>query len=195
MGKPTIIGDKRVEFSTTRNLGTFEEPNEPASSGDGDERELDESATEGAGGDNRTGATPVDPNSLGSDAPYGYTPTGRRKRAPGGKRRTASSPRDAKSAKEATSDIAEILEMIHWGIATALKTPEIELTSDEAEKLAKSVTRVTELYGDIPGMDEKTRAWMLLGGTAVTIYGTRIMAAKMSKKKPTVIHQGFTHVG
>lgn len=85
--------------------------------------------------------------------------------------------------------------MIHWAMATALKYPEIELTTEEAEKLAKSITRVTQLYGDIPGIDEKTMAWVKLGGTAATIYGTRIMAAKMSKKKPTVIHQGFTHVG
>ena len=194
MGKPVIFGDKGVEFVTARNLGSFEEPDESTSTGDGDERESNESVAEGSGGDNRASQTATNPSDLGSDAPYGYTPTGRRKRAPGGRR--TSKPRDSsKSATETTSDIAEILEMIHWAMATALKYPEIELTTEEAEKLAKSITRVTQLYGDIPGIDEKTMAWVKLGGTAATIYGTRIMAAKMSKKKPTVIHQGFTHVG
>jgi hypothetical protein len=196
MGKPVIFGDKPVEFVTARNLGTFEEPDESTPTGDGDEREPDESVAAGAGGDNRTSQTVTNPSDLGSDAPYGYTPTGRRKRAPGGRRNTPGKSSDSKSAKEATSDIAELLEMVHWGIATALKTPEIELTTEEASKLAGSITRLTELYGNIPGMDEKTMAWLKLAGTAGTIYGTRIMAMKMrTKKGPKVVHQGFTHVG
>ena len=84
--------------------------------------------------------------------------------------------------------------MLHWAASIALKYPEIELTADESEKLAASITRVSELYGDIPGIDEKTMAWIKLGGTAATIYGTRIVAANVRKKKPVVQGGGFTVV-
>jgi hypothetical protein len=195
MGKPVVFGDSGKQFVATRDLGSFEEPDESTPPGDGNEREPDEPVAAGAGGDNRTGQTTTNPTDLGSDAPYGYTPTGRRKRAPGGRRNTTRSATDSKSAKEATSDIAELLEMVHWGIATALKTPEIELTPEEASKLAASITRLTELYGNIPGMDEKTMAWLKLAGTAGTIYGTRIMAMKMRTKKGPVIMTGLHNVG
>jgi hypothetical protein len=197
MGKPVVFGDKGVEFVTARNLGTFEEPDEPASTGDGDERESNEPVAAGSGGDNRASQAVTNPADLGSDAPYGYTPTGRRKRAPGGKRNTTrESGASREGAKQATSDIAELLTLVHWGIATALKEESIELSPDEAEKLAKSITRLTELYGNIPGMDEKTRAWVNLGITTSTIYGTRIIAAKMRKpKRPTVINTGLHNVG
>jgi hypothetical protein len=189
MGKPIAFGNAGDEFVVARKLGDFEEPEQPAPGGDEDERGTDEPTTADTGNGDGTRTTVTDPGTLGSEAPYGYTPTGRRKRAPGGRRNTAGK-RDTsgKSATEATGDIAEILEMIHWAMATALKYPEIELTTEEAEKLAKSITRVTQLYGDIPGIDDKTMAWVKLGGTAATIYGTRIMAARMSKKKPTIIH-------
>lgn len=72
--------------------------------------------------------------------------------------------------------------MVHWALATALKTPELELTPEEGEKLGASVSRVTELYADIPGMDEKTMAWVKLGGVAATIYGTRFIAISSKKK-------------
>lgn len=195
MGKPIVFGDSGNEFVVTRVVGSIEDADAATSTGDGDERESDEPIAESAGGDHRTGPAATNPADLGSDAPYGYTPTGRRKRAPGGRRNTAGKRTDSKSATEATGDIAEILEMIHWAMATALKYPEIELTTEEAEKLAKSITRVTQLYGDIPGIDDKTMAWVKLGGTAATIYGTRIMAAKMSKKRPTVINVGMHNVG
>jgi hypothetical protein len=85
--------------------------------------------------------------------------------------------------------------MIHWGLAVALKTPEIELTTEESVRLGESVARVAEVYGTIPGMDEKTMAWVKLGGTAATIYGTRIVAAKMRQRKPRVVDIGVHNVG
>jgi hypothetical protein len=194
MGAGNVVGMSADKFVAKRVIGSFSGDVEPESDATGDQRETD--ATDGGLGGGSTSGT-TDPNSLGSDAPYGYTPTGRRKRAPGGKRNTTrESGASREGAKQATSDIAELLTLVHWGIATALKEESIELSPDEAEKLAKSITRLTELYGNIPGMDEKTRAWVNLGITTSTIYGTRIIAAKMRKpKRPTVINTGMHNVG
>jgi hypothetical protein len=194
MGAGTIIGDSGIKFVATRNLGSFEDAESDGDSAIGDQREIDGTTTGDSSGGSGGGRAPVDPGTLGSDAPYGYTPTGRRKRAPGGKRNTNPG-RTARESSKVSNDLTEILAMIHWGLAVALKTPEIELTPEEAAKLGESVARVTELYADIPGMDEKTMAWVKLGGTAATIYGTRIMAAKMRKKKPVVFNAGLHNVG
>lgn len=195
MGKPVAFGAIGDKFVVTRQLGTVTQPEQPSTAGDGDERESDESVAEGAGGDNRTGETFVDPASLDSDAPYGRTPTGRRKRAPGGRRATGKRDTGSRSAAQATGDIAQILAAIHWGMATVLKTPELELSADECQKGAESIARLTELYGDIPGMTEKAMAWTQFGMTWGTIYGTRFMAMKVRNKKPHVIKTGLHNVG
>jgi hypothetical protein len=74
---------------------------------------------------------------------------------------------------------------IHTVAATVLKSPDLELDEDEAAKLGRAVSRVSELY-DIPLMDEKTRAWMALAGVAGSIYAPRVITAYRRKKRGPV---------
>jgi hypothetical protein len=197
MGKPVAFGVGDNKFVVERVVGSGSESESDDAGIVGDEREADGAASGDAGAGDRTGATPVDPSTLGSDptAPYGRHPSGRRRSAPGSRRTSGGGERTAKSSAQATLDIAEILAMLHWGVATALKMPGLELTKDECDRGAKSIARLTELYGDIPGMDEKTMAWVQFAGTWGTIYGGRIVAAKFRAKKPTVVHTGIHNVG
>lgn len=196
MGKPITFGNGANEFVVTRVVGDITQPEQPPAGSDEDERGVDSAATADTGNGAGTGATFVDPTTIDSDAPYGRTPTGRRKRAPNGSRSSAGKrSTSGRSAAQATGDIAEILAAIHWGMATVLKTPELELSAEECEKGAASIARLTELYGDIPGMSEKAMAWTQFSMTWGTIYGTRFMAMKMKNKKPTVIRTGLHNVG
>ena len=56
------------------------------------------------------------------------------------------------------------------------------ITEDEAQRLATAITHVTKLY-DVPIMDEKTRAWLNLGMVGVLVYGTRVTAVIVERKK------------
>ena len=56
------------------------------------------------------------------------------------------------------------------------------LTEDESKRLASAITRVSELY-EVPFLDEKSRAWINLGLVGVEVYGTRITAAMVERKK------------
>jgi hypothetical protein len=144
----------------------------------------------------------TDPDSLtGSegDAPFGYTPTGRkRKRAPGGNRGGASN--GGKTATKTTRDIGNILFSVHMMGASFLKIPELMLEETEAKQLSDAVSRVSELY-EIPLMDERTMAWVNLAIVAGGIYGPRVVAAKMNRKKhkgPTIVphfNAGVENVG
>jgi len=119
------------------------------------------------------------------DAPFGRFANGKpRKRSPNGSRRNGDGGSGSRraSATEATRDLAQILQAIHWGIGKLLKTPEWALTDEEAEKYGKAVSRVTELY-DIPMMDEKSRAWLNLGIVSMEISAPRIAAVILGKKK------------
>ena len=61
------------------------------------------------------------------------------------------------------------------------------ITEDEASKLAKALTNVTQLY-DLPVIGEKAIAWVNLASVAGTVYGPRLVAAKIrGKKKAQVV--------
>ena len=187
MGRKSSRGDQGIEFATPRDASDIEGAIGSDTETDGDELAVDGTVTSDGGTDDGLGDA-IDPRDIDRDAPYGRTASGRvRKRPVGSGRRSASGRASKKDSQSATNTIAEILMMLHWGIATALKEPALELTQDECEKGAASITRLTELYGDIPGMDEKTMAWVNLAGTWGTIYGTRFIAIRARKKQPSVI--------
>jgi hypothetical protein len=56
-----------------------------------------------------------------------------------------------------------------------LNVESLAISEREAKELAASIVRVSELY-DLPLLDEKTRAWLGLGMTMASVYGTRIGA-------------------
>jgi hypothetical protein len=70
--------------------------------------------------------------------------------------------------------------------AAILKTPEMVMSQEESEELAKAAKRVTDLY-DVPILDEKTLAWIGLAMVVGKVYGTRAIAVaarvKGSKKQ------------
>jgi hypothetical protein len=86
------------------------------------------------------------------------------------------------SATQTTTDLKVLLYSTFSVLATLAKEPIIEITEDEAEKLANSVNRVTALY-DVPIFDEKTWAWIHLGRTGLEVFGTRAMAYVIDKKR------------
>lgn len=60
--------------------------------------------------------------------------------------------------------------------------PELELTEDEARKLAQATQRVSDLY-EVSVIPEKTMAWIQLSIIAAGIYGPRYMMIQSRKKE------------
>ena len=89
-----------------------------------------------------------------------------------------------------TQDLTGLLIVLHLGLSKSLKAEELELDEKEAKSLSDSILRLTELY-DIPLPSEKVMAWIMLGKTAGTIYGPRLLAMKLrqtvTKKPPSAI--------
>lgn len=75
-----------------------------------------------------------------------------------------------------------MLYSVHQMLAAFTKTPMLEIDEGEAENLANAVSRVTELY-EIPLMDERSMALMMLGKSLVEVYGTRIATAIIEARK------------
>ncbi len=63
---------------------------------------------------------------------------------------------------------------IHTMLASIAKTPELELTDEECERIAKAMQNVAQYYPVY--VDAKTQAWMGLIMTAGSVYGTRVFA-------------------
>jgi hypothetical protein len=59
-------------------------------------------------------------------------------------------------------------------LASSLSTPELELTEDEAHKVAVASANVAEHYS--VSLDPKTAAWIQLGMVCGSVYGSRIVA-------------------
>lgn len=62
---------------------------------------------------------------------------------------------------------------IHFGLAIAVKAPELQLNDAEAKQYAESIALVARHY-DV-GASAKTLDWFNLGTAMVAIYGTRFM--------------------
>lgn len=126
--------------------------------------------------DNAAGGI-VDPASLesGSGSGGGDVGNGKRKRGrPAGSKNGGAS----KATSKGTDSLASLLYSVHLIGASFLKVPQLELSEDEAAKLGKAVSRVSELY-DMPLMDEKTQAFVNLAMVGASIYGPRFMSYRL----------------
>lgn len=74
-----------------------------------------------------------------------------------------------------------MLAIIHIGIASATKTPELKLEDEEANALAQSTAVVLEEFDIRP--DPKIEAVIGLVTTASMIYGPRIYLIGQRRKK------------
>jgi hypothetical protein len=102
----------------------------------------------------------------------------RRKRGrPAGSGKSSSAKRS-----ETSRSLDSILFSVHMMGAMWMKIPELMLSEDESKMLANAVNKVTELY-DIPILSEKSQAWMGLAIAAGTVYGPRLMTAKLNAKQ------------
>jgi hypothetical protein len=126
--------------------------------------------------DGTDGIPTVDPASLTAEA-EGEPGKRKRGRPAGSKNATGKS-----TTKEVSEDLTSILYSLHAMGAAMLKTPELELTPDEAERLGKAVNRVNREYGNIV-MPPKTAATINLLIVAGGIYGPRLIAIRNNKKK------------
>lgn len=150
----------------------------------GDESIIDEAVTGDASGDDVDDNAPVDPASLGGDAPFGYTKSGRRRNRPVGSATRGSGPGSTtrKTASETSVFVGDILYSVHEIAATFLKIEELELSEEESKALGEGIVRVTEQY-DIPLPDAKTMAWINLAKVLGKVYAPRIGAMKIRKAR------------
>lgn len=112
--------------------------------------------------------------------------SGRKRRRDSGTRR---GPRTRRASKEEQNpeDIAIVLLSIHMMLSNMMKVPEMELTPEEATKLAVAINRVNSAYSGIV-IPEKVMVWVNLVITAGGIYGPRVFAynARQNKDGKTI---------
>ena len=124
----------------------------------------------GSGGDNGSGTT--------TDGNAGEPERKRRGRKPGSV--------NTGTKKKGAPDLAGvtlILASVHGLAAIMLDTPELALADSEAKVLSTSICEVMKHYPT--EASEKALAWTNLVIVAGGIYGTRIMAIRARKNKPT----------
>ncbi|RPJ42578.1 MAG: hypothetical protein EHM21_12615 [Chloroflexi bacterium] len=71
-----------------------------------------------------------------------------------------------------------MLLSIHLGLATSLKVPEIELSEQEAARLADAIARVQAEFPETK-LPPRVIVLMNLAGVAGAIYGQRIVAVRL----------------
>lgn len=102
--------------------------------------------------------------------------TWRRKRGrKAGASASAGSPKKTRTAPNLSASIdalSSTLMIVHAGIASVTKVPEISIDKDESDALAKSVANVLDQFDITP--DPKVQAIVGLVVTAGTIYGPRM---------------------
>lgn len=76
--------------------------------------------------------------------------------------------------------IEGLLIGIHQMGAAMLKTPELEISKEEAKQLSDAVQAVAKEYNHV--INPKTAAWIQLCIACGGIYGTRIVAIRMREK-------------
>lgn len=102
----------------------------------------------------------------------------RRRRSDAGTSRTIGG-RGRKS--KASPPSVDAVVLLHTMASVMLKTPELMLEKDEAQKLCDGLFELQKHF-DIPVPSEKTIAIGAMVAVAGQVYGTRIMAINMRKK-------------
>ena len=77
--------------------------------------------------------------------------------------------------------LSDIFFSLHQMAAAILHVPDLELDKEEARRLAEAAAAVGEHYRI--GLDPRKAAWVNLAAVAGSIYGPRIMAAAIRRKK------------
>jgi hypothetical protein len=105
--------------------------------------------------------------------------TGKRKytKRDAGSGRKPGRPRTSKGSPPTVDAIV----LLHTMASVMLKTPELVLEKDEAQKLCDGLAELQKHF-PIPVPNEKTIAIMSMVAIAGQVYGTRIMAVNMRKK-------------
>jgi hypothetical protein len=101
---------------------------------------------------------------------------------PGSKSGSSAKSGPSASATEATLDLTKILFTLHQMGAFWFEMPSLILEDEETKNLAEAITRVSQLY-DVPMLDEKTRAWLNLGMVGANVYGTRVIAEILRRRR------------
>jgi hypothetical protein len=91
----------------------------------------------------------------------------------------SSSTRSKTSSAASVDALANILVILHAGISTATKTPEIAIDSDDANTLAKATANVLAEFDITP--DPKVAAIVGLVVAAGTVYGPMAVSIRMRK--------------
>lgn len=127
-----------------------------------------------ANGDKFDASIHIDPDKRNADGSFRRKRTRKSNSTSGGNR--------SKASNQASIDgLTRMLAIIHIGLASATKTPELKLEDDEAEALAKSTAVVLQEFDIRP--DPKIEAIVGLVTTAGMIYGPRIYLISERKKK------------
>lgn len=88
----------------------------------------------------------------------------------------------SKASLSASVDaLTRALAIVHAGLASVTKSPELMLTEDEAKTLANASVNVLQHFDITP--DPKTEAIVALVMCGATIYGTKIYNINERKKK------------
>ena len=105
----------------------------------------------------------------------------RRKRGRKSGSATASTRSRSKANNQASIEgLTRMLAIVHMGLASATRTPELKIEDEEAEALAKSTAVVLEEFDIRP--DPKIEAVIGLVTTAGMIYGPRVYLIAERKK-------------
>lgn len=127
-----------------------------------------------------SGIPTVDPSEVGSSSDA----TGKRGRGrpPKNKGGGTGANQYTKAKQQTAQDLTGILMGLHTMCSAFLKVEELELDQDEAKALSDAVNKVQAEY-KMPILDPKTLAWINLGMVAGGVYGPRVAAYSLRKKK------------
>ena len=123
----------------------------------------------------------VSPDKRNANGSY----TKKRGRRPGGSSNSSRSGNSGRageaSYKAGVDTLATCLMIVHAGIASVSKTPELALEEDEADSLAKATANVLQEFDIAP--NPKVQAVVGLVVTSGTIYGSKIYLIRERKKE------------
>ena len=150
--------------------------------GSGDNSGSGSGGTDGLGTGERFDPTiHVSPDKRNADGRY----TKKRGRKAGGSSSATGSRGSGRTSeasyKAGVDTLATCLMIVHAGIASVSKTPELALEEDEADSLAKATANVLQEFDIAP--NPKVQAVVGLVVTSGTIYGSKIYLIRERKKE------------
>jgi hypothetical protein len=157
----------------------YESTSDPANGSAANNNGTDSPIVGDTGSDNGSDGKIVDPDTI----PVKLNKDGSPRKKRGRKSGSNSTGRASKS--ETADSLNALLYSLHKMGASFLHIPEMELSEEESQGLAKAIARVTDLY-ELPIVSEKAMAWIGLACECGKIYGPRIAAHSINAKKAKV---------